>query len=508
MSPAARALALTVVVSLGVAIRTAPARTAPVPTAPAPAATGAAPALKLSPCELEHPQHLTVTAAECGVLTVPENPHNPSGRQIGLSVVRVAAISRRKQPDPLFVLAGGPGASASAFYATVAPAFARILRDRDIVLVDQRGTGGSNRLDCTQEEDLLYRASSAEIAASTRACLAALAGRADVAWYTTSVAVQDLEQVRAALGYGRVNLYGASYGTRVAQHYLRRFAARVRSVILDGVVPAELALGPATATDAERALLNIFTRCTDEPACRVRFGDPAADYRTVRAALKLSTVPVSVRDPTSGADTPFEFGSEHLASVLRLLSYTPEFAALLPLMLQAAAEREDYAPLAAQFLLAGRAYSQIVATGVHNSVVCAEDVPFFDVHAIDRQALAATFLGTRQLDGLQVVCRLWPRGPVDADLHAPLTSDVPALLLSGSDDPVTPPRYARQAAQGLRHSLSVVLEGFGHGQLTAPCVDRVMAQFLAQATVNGLDVSCTRAARPLSFFTTVNGPPP
>jgi len=464
--------------------------------------------LKLSPCDLEHPVHLTLLTAECGVLPVLENPHDASGRRIGLFVARVAAISRRKRPDPLFILAGGPGAAASAFYVTVAPAFARILRERDIVLVDQRGTGNSNRLDCTQEEDLLYRATNAEIAARTRACLAALAQRADVRWYTTSIAVQDLEQVRAALGYGRINLYGTAYGTRVALQYLRRFAPRVRSLILDGVLPVEQPLGPATAIDAEHALLAIFTRCADEPPCRTRFGDPAADYHTVRAALKVSTVPVSVRDPVTGEDTPFEFGADHLGTVLRLLSYTPEHAALLPLLLHAAAEREDYAPLAAQFLLAERTYGEIVATGMHNSVVCAEDVPFFDAHAIDRQALAATYLGTRQLDRLQTVCRLWPHGPVDADLHAPLVSDLPALLLSGSDDPLTPPKYAREVEQGLRHSLSVVLEGFGHGQLTAPCVDRVMAQFLEQASVNGLDVSCTLQARPMPFFTSLNGPPP
>jgi len=466
------------------------------------------PPLTLTPCELEHPLRLTTVAAECGVLVVPENPALPGGRTIGLRVARVPAISRRKHPDPLVVLAGGPGQAAREFYVTVASAFARIHRDYDIVLVDQRGTGGSNRLDCAQDGELLNRASNAQIAASTRECLAALASHADVAWYTTSLAVQDLERVRAALGYQRVNLYGSSYGTRVAQHYLRRFPARTRSLILDGVVPAELALGARAPLDAERSLEDVLARCAGDGACRERFGDPLGDYRAVRAALKVSTVPVSVHDPATGVDTPFEFGAEHLATVLRLLTYTSEYAALLPLLLHSAAQQADYAPLAAQFLEVERAYTVALAAGMHNSVVCAEDVPFIDARALDRSALAATYLGTRQLDGLAVVCRLWPRGPVDADLHAPLASDVPALLLSGSDDPVTPPAYAQQASRGFTHSLSLVLDGFGHGQLTAPCMDRVMAQFLARAATAGLDVSCTRAARPLAFFTSVNGPPP
>jgi pimeloyl-ACP methyl ester carboxylesterase len=473
-----------------------------------PPALAAPPAFALSPCELEHPLRLTVVAAECGVLTVPENPQAPAGRQIRLHVARVAAISRRKQPDPLFVLAGGPGQAAGAFYATVAPAFARILRERDIVLVDQRGTGGSNRLDCAQQEDLLDRASDAEIAADTRACLAALAPRADVAWYTTSVAVQDLERVRAALGVERINLYGASYGTRVAQHYLRRFAPRVRSVILDGVVPVELVLGPDIALEAERALRAVLARCAAEPECRTRFGDPAEDYRAVRRTLAARAVAVNVPDPQTGQPTQLEFSSEHLATVLRLLTYSADYAALLPLVLHAAAAQSDYLPLAAQFLTVERAYGASLAVGMHHSVVCAEDVPFFAGRAIDRARLAATYLGTTQLDGLAVVCGIWPHGPVDADLHAPLASDVPALLLSGSNDPVSPPRYAAQAARAFRHSRSLVLAGFGHGQLTAPCLDRLMAAFLARGSVDGLDVSCTNAARPLPFFTSVNGPPP
>jgi pimeloyl-ACP methyl ester carboxylesterase len=490
MLPELRAVALGMLLAVGT-----------VPAAPA------SPPLTLTPCELEHPLRLAAVAGECGVLQVAENPDQPGGRQIGLHIARVGAISRRKQPDPLFVLAGGPGAAAGAFYVSVSPAFARIQRDRDIVLIDQRGTGGSNPLECAEPEDLLGRARETEIIAATRACLTTLSPHADVAYYTTSLAVQDLERVRAALGLERINLYASSYGTRVAQHYLRRFPGRVRTVILDGVVPIGEPVGPASPIDAEAALERILRRCAQDAACHARFGDPAADYRAVRDVLKLNTVPVSVRNSTSGEDAPFEFGSDHLATVLRLLSYTPEYAALLPLLLHAAA-RDDYAPLASQYLLVERSYAQTVATGMHNSVVCAEDVPLFARYPIDHARLAATYLGTRQLDGLEAVCGVWPHGKVDEDLRAPLRSEVPALLLSGSDDPATPPAYASEAARAFRHRLDLVLEGFGHGQLTAPCVDRIMAQFVARGSLDALDASCVRAARPLAFFTSLNGPPP
>jgi pimeloyl-ACP methyl ester carboxylesterase len=476
------------------------------PAVATPPATPASPELSLTPCQIEHPLRLTVVPADCGVLEVPENPREPDGRKIGLHVARVPAVNRRKQADALFVLAGGPGQAASSFYASVAAAFGRVQRERDIVLVDQRGTGASNPLDCAEDEERLYPASEAQIAAATRRCLDALRPRASPAYYTTSLAVSDLERVRAALGYERINLYGVSYGTRVAQQYLRRFPARVRTLILDGVLPPELAVGPAVATDAEQALRSILRRCAAEQGCSERFGDPAHDYEAVRTRLAQHAVPVTLPEPSSGAPQQLDFNKDHLATVLRLGGYSADYAALLPLLLHAAAGG-DFAPLGAQFLWLERSYDSI-AVGMNNSVVCAEDVPFYDTSAIDRARLAATFMGTAQLDALTLICRIWPHGAVDADLHAPLHSDVPALLLSGGDDPVTPPAYAAAAARGLPHALALVLPGFGHGQLTAPCMDRVLARFLELGAVSDLDTGCTRNARPLPFFTSVNGPPP
>jgi pimeloyl-ACP methyl ester carboxylesterase len=458
----------------------------------------------LSPCVIEHPLRLTVVPAECGALEVPENPQNPHGRQIRLHVARVAAVSRRRQADALFVLAGGPGQAASAFYAGVAGAFGRIQRERDIVLIDQRGTGSSNALTCAEDEDRLYEATGVEVAELTRRCLASLSAHADVAFYTTSLAVADLERVRVALGYERIDLYGVSYGTRVAQQYLRRYPLRVRALILDGVVPPQLAIGPDVAPDAERALHGILSRCSADAACRARFGDPEHDYASVRARLAAGAVPLSVADPSGGTPRQVKFGPEQLATVLRLGGYSADYAALLPLFLNMGA-RGDFAALAAQSLLLTRSYEGI-ALGMHNSVVCAEDVPFWG--AIDRASLAATFMGGAQVEALATLCGIWPHGPVDQDLHAPLASAVPTLLLSGGDDPVTPARYAQLAAREFTQARQIVLAGFGHGQLTAPCMERVLADFLGRPAVASLDVSCLAAARPMPFFTSVNGPPP
>ncbi len=466
-----------------------------------------APALRLSGCELSQSFDLTLIKAECGRLAVPENPARPHGRQIDLAVAIVPAVSTDKRPDPLFVLAGGPGMGAISFYTSVAAAFEPIRRDRDIVLVDQRGTGGSNALDCSLSARDDFNASRASLLEETRRCLASLRAHAHVRFYTTTLAAEDLDRVRAALGYRRIDLYGSSYGTVLAQEYIRRFPGRVRSVILDGVVPPQVAIGADSALDAQAAVSRLFARCVRERACHARFGDPADTYHALSAQLAGHPVWVDLTDPTSGAPYRAQFTSYQLEMVLRLASYTPALAALLPLDLHEAAAH-DFAPLAGQFLLIDRLYGQAIASGMNNTVVCAEDVPFYHVTRPERARLAHTFLGTSQLDALRAICSVWPRGPVDPAFHAPLHSDVPALLLSGSDDPITPPRYAAEASRGFAHSLSLVVQGFGHGQLTDPCVPQIMARFVARGSVTGLDAACIRRLAPTPFFVTRNGPAP
>lgn len=470
--------------------------------------TARAEPLALKPCRIEHPSHLSAVDAECGRLAVRENPADPNSRPIQLNVARVRAVSQRKKPDPLFVLAGGPGMSATTFYTSVAPAFARIRRDRDIVLVDQRGTGKSNGLQCDLDEDALLHASDDKLIFATRHCLAEVSKHADVRFYTTSVAVQDLDLVRAALGYQQINLYGVSYGTRVAQHYVRRYPDRSRAVILDGVVPPEVALGPTIALDAETALVGVLDRCKRDAVCAAKFGDLTQSYAVLRKKLLNSTVILSLPDPTTGESVKVDFSSEHLVTVLRLGSYTSEQASLLPLSLDMASREGNFALLASQYLIVSKAYDEAVAFGMHNSVVCAEDVPYYDTAHIDRAALDRTFLGSGQVDSLIALCKVWPHGPIDSDFHAPLSSNVPALLMSGGNDPVTPVRFGKQAATGFKRGVHLVLAGLGHGQLTAPCVDRLMSQFVERADARSLDVSCTRAVKPMPFFTTLAGPTP
>src|SRR5688572_1207872 len=226
--------------------------------------------LTLEDCRLHSELGGGSVAARCGWLAVPENRDQPEGKHVRLHVAVLPSLRLEPAGDPLFVWSGGPGQAAGDFYISIAPALARIRRDRDIVVVDQRGTGRSNRLDCAfpEESDAAFT-DPQKLREIVRKCLAGLPG--DPRYYTTSVAVRDLDEVRAALGYQQIDLYGVSYGTRVAQHYMRRYPERVRSVVLDGVVPPELALGPDVAREAQRALEQIFARCAAEAQCGARF---------------------------------------------------------------------------------------------------------------------------------------------------------------------------------------------------------------------------------------------
>jgi pimeloyl-ACP methyl ester carboxylesterase len=463
-------------------------------------------ALPLQACRLEHPLEIASIPARCGTLEVAEDPAHPQGAPIGLHVAVIPALNRRSRAAPLFLLAGGPGQAASDLYVSYAGAFARINRDHDIVLVDQRGTGKSQPLFCAYPEDWRPSANDlAEVRQATQACLAKYGER--VRYYTSSVAVRDLDAVRVALGYGEIDLYAASYGTRMAELYMRRYPSVAHAVILDGVTDPERALGPDTPLDAERALALILERCAGTPECASAFPALAHEFGALRARFGPETTVLTLPDPSTGAPLELEFNKSVFGAALRFLSYNAAGASLLPALIhEGAAGRVG--PLAAQTVMLARDVRDQIATGMQNSVVCSEDVPYFDTARIDRRKLEETYQGAEQLDALLEICRLWPRGPVDADLHAPLKSDVPSLLLSGEADPVTPPADAERLVQGLSRHRHLILKGEGHGQVATGCVPVLMARFLDSPDPAALDASCLDHHHPAPFFVGLTGPAP
>jgi pimeloyl-ACP methyl ester carboxylesterase len=472
---------------------------------PAPAAPTLS-RIALHECRLEHPLRLASIAARCGEIAVPEDRGVPQGARITLRFAVIPALNRAARAAPLFVLAGGPGQSATDLYASFAGAFARTNRSHDIVLLDQRGTGRSAPLNCDYPDDWRESADAmGDIRRATRDCLSKYGDR--VRNYTTSIAVQDLEELRGALGYGPVNLYGASYGTRVAQLYMRRHAAAVRAAILDGVTYPEQTIGVDTPLDGERALVQIIARCRDSRGCAQAYPTLAAELDALRRSFGAERRSISVADPLTGEGQTIEFNRLLLGAALRLLSYSASQTALLPTLIHQAA-LGNLAPLAAQSIMTAKQIGDQLSSGMQNTVICSEDAPFFNASAGDRARLLRTYQGTDQLDALGEICAMWPKGPVDPDLHAPLSSEIPVLLLSGEADPVTPPANAERARRGLKNSRHLVLAGEGHGQLATGCVPRLIAEFLDRADPKGLDAECLTHHRPAPFFVSAAGPPP
>ena len=471
-----------------------------------PTSAVAAGELTLEPCRLTSPSGLGSVAAECGVLEVALNPAEPEAGTVSLSVARIEALSPATDTTPLTLLAGGPGQAASNFYAGFAAAFEPIRRHHDIFLVDQRGTGNSHALDCEGPDEIGEEFSLEAVRQATIECLDAL--DTDPAFFTTSLAVNDLDQVRAALGYESINLYGASYGTRVALHYLRRFPEHARAVILDGAVPADHVLGPGIALNAQHALDLLFERCRRSSACHERFPDIEASFGNLLELLRIQPQHVVLQHPVTGKRVSFDFGALELAMSTRLLSYSPETSALLPLLIDQAYREDNLVPIAAQALMESESIAETLSLGMHNTIVCSEDVPFYDRIDIDRAALAQTYLGTLQVDALTEICRHWPAGPVDEDFKDPVVSDKPVLVLSGSADPITPPSLGDQVAATLENALHVIGPDQGHGMLAVGCVPRLMTQFIDSASFDDLDTSCIAEARSASFFISFSGPKP
>ncbi len=466
----------------------------------------AAAAITLDDCRLESPSEGGSVAARCGWFEVAEDREQPTGRNIRLHVAVVPALRLQPAPDPLFVLSGGPGQAASDFYNTLSAAFARIRRDRDIVLVDQRGTGRSNRLDCAFDEDADFaRADQQQVQAQARACIAGLKG--DPRFYTTSVAVRDLDAVREALGYVSLNFYAVSYGTRVAQHYMRRYPQRVRTAILDGVVPVDLALGPDISLQAQRALTALFDRCAADTRCRDRFPDLRADFNELRSRLASTPVKMQVPDPLTAQITDATFGNAELGAAVRLLSYSDETASVLPLLIHQAHAQQPQGMIA-QYLMISRNMQAQIAYGMHFAVTCSEDAPRWPGVAVDSQQLRDSYMGDALMAGMKTICSVWPRGPVDADFNAPLHSDVPTLLLSGGNDPVTPAAYGELAAKSFSHGRHIKLPGQGHGQLAVSCMPRLVAQFIEARSLANDDLKCLKNVVPTPFMlsTTATAP--
>lgn len=459
--------------------------------------------VQLVSCQLTSPGMKTTLEAECGKLTVFEDRLSQSGRQIDLNIAVIPAVSRNPQPDPIFLLAGGPGEAATQSFQPIYSAFQSINQKRDIVLVDQRGTGGSHFLSCASfsSEQETESSDPQAINDNLSQCLKEL--DADPKLYTTSIAMDDLDQVRSALGYDQINLYGASYGTRAALVYARQYPEHVRTMILDGIAPPDWAIGPSIPEDAQRSLEMLFERCEADTRCAQAFPDLQSEFNDILDKVTAQPIQVSLTHPISGEPVQFTLDRDTFVSLIHTSTYTAESAALLPLMIHTAHERGDYTQFAAIALSNYVTLSTAISPGMRFSVLCAEDVPYYG-----EEDTTTGYIGDFYTRTFQTICSTWPRGNIPKDFRQPVTSSAPTLLLSGEADPVTPPANGELAAKTLPNSLQIVVPGQGHIVIYRGCMSKIASTFIENGSSAGLDLACIQEVVPMPFFLNPNGPPP
>ncbi len=455
----------------------------------------------LAPCSIEG----VPGEARCGTYRVWENRETRQGRQIALSIIVLPATGPNRQPDPFFMLSGGPGDAPSFNARFFSRAFQDARRSRDLVLVDLRGTGRSAALTCPElakpDASGIFDADLLSVPA-VKACRARLEKTADLHLYTTDIAVDDLDEVRQALGYQQINLYGTSYGSRVAQVYMQRHPGSLRAVAIKGIVPPSMASPESHARAGEAAWTNLVSRCMNDPNCARTYPTIDADFRQLLARLDQAPVLILPGGPDR-AVAAVKVTRGLFAEAFRNLLYTPEASAQAPKLVRQLLRGDDRSMV--ETALAGRTVlgSDRLAAGFFLSVSCTEDVPFLPK---DTASLAAgTFGGDYRLQQQLAACAEWPRGKVPATHRQPTRSAIPTLILSGELDPVTPPAGGDEVARGLSKGVHVVIRNNGHpiGNAEA-CIGQMIRAFLDRGSAEGLDRTCA-AANPAPPFV-LSGP--
>jgi pimeloyl-ACP methyl ester carboxylesterase len=453
---------------------------------------------KLKPCKIGGLDEEVL----CGTLPVWENRTTRAGRKIALKIVALPAQSSNPAPDPLFYITGGPGYSSTVTASGLGQFLGEIRKNRDLVFVDQRGSGESHPLKCPlpgSEENLQGLLSDLFPIDILRSCLPELQAKADLTQYTTAIAMDDLDEVREWLGYERINLFGGSYGTRAAQAYMRQHPGHVRSAVLAGVMTADARMPLYIARQAQESMEKIFDDCMAEESCRTAFPNLRNEFRSVIDRLRKGPVRQTVPHPRTGKPVELSIAHGPFTTTLRSMQYSPFKAIRIPLYIHKAAQG-DYAPMIREAL---EYFNDTEwAIGQYLSITCAEDVARFGPQDVPAQ-IAGTYQGDDRIRQQVAACAFWPKAQVAANFWDPVRSTAPALILTGWLDPATPPEWAVEVNHQLPNSLNVVIRDASHGPggLSNPtCYPKLITDFVVNGTAVGLDTSCTKEMKRPAFL--------
>ena len=443
---------------------------------------------KLAPCAVPG----VADSVLCGRFEVPEDRSAPDGRKISLDVVVVPATGDSVTSDPLVFLAGGGVAPATRYAGFLSRAFPRLRQHRDILLVDQRGTWGSQPLACAGADT---PGDTANAMASLRRCRDSLSTAADLRLYTTPNAMDDLDEVRAWLGYERLSLYGVSYGTKAAQVYIRQHPDRVRAAVLYGVVPLSLPTQLDLAASAQATFERVCRACAADSACRAMAPDLERDLDTLLAQLARRPLRVTTFGQP-GAPRTIDVTDRAVRDLVQGMLGGSRPIERLPYRIHTAATG-DLKPIGQA--LGDDGGPPPPPRGVFLCILCSEAMPQVDASAIAR-ATRGTFFGDFPVRWQLRQCSEWPRGPLPKGFWQPVRASLPVLAISGDLDPITPPRYAETVIRGFLNGRHVVVPGRSHNDVD-PCITSMFESFLIAGSAAGLDTSCAALPRPLHFAT-------
>lgn len=422
----------------------------------------------------------------CGYITVPENADKPDGKQIQIHYAVLPAIKSSGHSEAFLAIAGGPGQSAIDNAAFFNRTFSKVRQQRDILLIDQRGTGRSNILNCEvegAESALAINESDFDTTKETQTCLESL-GDSDVTQYGSLNALEDFEAVRQHLGYQKLHVYGISYGTRMAQLYMRHYPEALSTVTIDGVVPMQqnvLVIGQAIS----RAFDLLLQNCADNALCNNQFPQLRAELEAVDAKLAIAPIITQVRDPLTGENTQLTLTRAKFMGAIRMALYSPNIRALIPHAIHQAAN-DNFLPIMGLYAL--NLDSTGIAMGMHASVVCGED--WQRMTPSEREEVNSTYFGQEMIAGFEQSCAVWNMPAVDESFSAPISSDIATLVLSGQVDPATPPSWGELAMEKLTNAKHLVAPYATHGVAGQSCGNDLIAQFVDTGKLSELDAEC------------------
>jgi pimeloyl-ACP methyl ester carboxylesterase len=435
--------------------------------------------------------------ARCGTMQVWENRDAKIGRKINLKFIVLPATAPGPVKEALVFLSGGPGQAATEGASSIARQFAKIRDQRDLLFMDQRGTGGSNPLPCEAGKpgDLQSYLKEFYTQEEVTQCAAKLGAGADLTQYTSLSSADDLDELRAALGYEQLDLFGVSYGTRAALEYVRRHPEHVRAVLMHGAAPNDTRYPLTVPRDSQLAIDGVFADCGKDSRCHRAFPDPAGDLAKSLRWFDKGPVRVPVLNGKTGQMTTVMFARDRYSEALRALMYDAGGASLIPALVHRAAQG-DFGPAAEEELAWRMGIDTDLSRGLHLAVTCSEDVDFIDLNEAEEIA-KTSFMSAFRARDQKAGCAVWPHRKLDKSVLEPIRADVPLLIMNGEDDPATARYHAERLLKGFPNGKLVVIPGAGHSADglvgTQPCVDNLALQFIRGGDAKALDASCIAA---------------